>query len=173
MSASDSDLSEQRRYRERSPEKPRVGYLGESYAEWYLGFCPTGDVTTSALAETFAEKARQQANEQRELAEVLDMADERDHTQQALYDHSREAYHKRRAWGVALARLWRFSEGDAVDADALRESLLREGLRRHQRGRHGRDEEHVLVKAAGIVRKKAGLDRMPDERRAAYRSDYR
>ena len=47
-------------------------------------------------------------------------------------------------------------------------------FRRHRQGsRRDRNEEHIFVKAAGIVREKAGLDRMDDAREEAIHEDYR
>lgn len=83
-------------------------------------------------------------------------------------------YDERTAWAHSIELLWKFSDGESVDADALREALVRMSLRRHRQGsRRDRNEEHIFVRAAGIVREKASLDRMTDTRHEAIHEDYR
>jgi hypothetical protein len=149
--------------------------LGKSYAEWYLEFHPTGETSRSELAEVFFEKASEAAREYVEMERV---------SRPDWWNHftrdpeSRHWMHKhmdeRKAWAEAIDLLWQFSDGEDVDADALRESLVRMSLRRHGEGtRRARNEEHIFVKAADIVRERAGLERMSDQRRHAIHGDYR
>jgi len=168
------DVGEQRRYRERSPEKPVLGMLADCYAEWYLDFCPTGDTTRTELAEVFFEKAREAAERYVEMEECSRPAAWNDWTRDPESRHWMEKHlDERRAWAQAIDYLWQYSRGETVDADALREALIRQSFRCHSRGgRRDRNEEHIFVKAAGIVREKAGLDRMPDARSDAARRDY-
>jgi len=176
--ASSEELSvttKQRRFRERSPEKPVLSILPDRYGKYYLEFCPTGDATRSEIAEVFFEKARKAAKSYVEMEEASRPAAWNDFHRDAesrMWMHKHED--ERVAWGRSIDLLWTFSEGEKVDADALRESLIRMSYRRHEAGtRRDRNEEHIFVKAAGIVREKAGLDRMPEPRSQAVRGDYR
>jgi len=175
MSTTTDDHTEQRRYRERNPNDPVLNLLADRYAKWYLEFCPTGDATRSEIAEQFFEHAREAATRYVEM--------ERASRPDVWNDYTRDPgsrmrmnkhYDERTAWANSIDLLWQFSEGDAVDADALREALVRMSIRRHRAGhRRDRNEEHIFVKAAEIVRETAGLDRMPDARNDALYEDYR
>lgn len=167
-------VSKQRGFRERSPDKPVLGMLADRYSEWYLEFCPTGDTTRSELAETFFEKASEAARDYVEMEECSRPDWWNDYTRDPESRHwMHKHFDERQAWAYAIDLLWQFSEGEEVDADALREALIRMSLRRHRQGRRGRNEEHIFVKAAGIVRENAGIDRMTDARREAIHEDYR
>lgn len=166
--------SKQVRIRERNPDRPVLGLLRDRYSERYLEFCPTGDATRSELAEVFFENAREAARNYVEMEEVSRPDWWNDWTRDPesrhwMYKHLDE----RKAWARAIDYLWRFSDGEDVDNDALREALIREALSQHRQGRRGRNEESALVKAAGIVREKAGLERMSDERSEEIYGDYR
>jgi len=177
MSETDQETAEgqQRRFRNRSPEKPVLSILPDRYGKYYLDFCPTGDATRSEIAEEFFEKARKAARDYVDMEEASRPADWNDFHRDAesrMWMHKHED--ERVAWGRSIDLLWTFSEGEDVDADALREALIRMSYRRHEAGtRRDRNEEHIFVKAANIVREKAGLDRMPEGRRQAVRGDYR
>jgi|AntDeeMetagen681_2_1112603.scaffolds.fasta_scaffold02115_4 hypothetical protein len=159
--------------RTRDPEKPVVGLLANRYAEWYMGFQPIGNAARTELAEVFVEKARDAARRYVEMERVSRPACWNDWTRDPESRHwMHKHFDERQAWARSIELLWEFSDGEEVDADALREALVRHSLRFHRQGRRGRNEEHVLVKAAGIVRDTAGLDRMSDARREAIHSDY-
>ena len=176
MSTTDTiDIEKQRQLRKRSPEKPRLNLLADSYAEWYLDFCPTGDATRSEFAGVFFEHAAEAATAYVEIEESSRPAPWNGYTREAgsrrwMYKH----YDHREAWAKTIDLLWQYSDGDAVDADALREALVRMSLRRHNAGsRRDHNEEHIFSKAAHIVRDRAGLSRMHDERYKSVRDDYR
>lgn len=165
----------QHRIRQRNPDKPVVSRSLRRYSEWYLEFHPTGDTTRSELATVFFEKARQAAEDYVDMEQCSRPAPWNDFTRDP---ESRHWMHKhldeRRAWAKAIDLLWGFSDGEDVDADALREALVRMSLRRHSAGTHrDRNEEHVFVQAAKIVREKAQLDQMPEARREAIHEVYR
>lgn len=168
-------VQKQRGFRERNPDSPMLSILADRYSEWYLEFCPTGDTTRSELAEVFFEKASEAARDYVDMEECSRPDWWNDYTRDP---ESRMWMHKhfdeRQAWAKSIDLLWTFSEGEDVDADALREALVRMSLRRHRQGsRRDRNEEHIFVKAADVVREKAGLDRMTDARREAIHEDYR
>lgn len=168
-------VSEQRGFRERSPDKPVLGMLADRYSKWYLEFCPTGDTTRSELAEIFSERAREAAKSYVKMEECSRPDWWNDYTRDA---ESRmwmnKHFDERTAWAKSIELLWNFTEGEDVDADALREALVRMSFRRHRQGRRrDRNEEHVFAKAAEVVREKAGLERMSDARHEAIRRDYR
>jgi hypothetical protein len=176
MSTTDTtDIEKQRRLRKRSPEKPRLNLLADRYAEWYLDFCPTGDTTRSELAAEFFEHAAEAARRYVEIEECSRPAPWNGYTrdpESQMWMHKH--IDRRKAWAKAIDLLWQYSDGDEVDADALREALVRMSLRRHKDGsRRDRNEEHVFSKAAGIVRDRAGLSRMHDDRDKAVEQDYR
>ena len=168
-------LSERRGVRDRKPDNPVVGMLCDRYAEWYMDFRETGEATRSELAAVFFEKAADAAREFVEMEECSRPAPWNDYTRDPRSKHLMDKhYDERRAWAKAIDLLWTFSEDDAVDADALQEALLRMSFRRHASGhRRDRNEEHIFVKAAGIVREKAGIERMTDARSKDVRGDYR
>lgn len=168
-------VSKQRGFRERSPDKPVLGMLADRYSEWYLEFCPTGETTRSELAEVFFEKASVAAERYVEMEECSRPDVWNDYTRDPESKMwMNKHYDERTAWAKSIDLLWQFSEGEDVDADALREALVRMSLRRHRQGsRRDRNEEHIFVKAAGIVRERAGLDRMADAREEAIHEDYR
>lgn len=162
-------------FRDRNPGEPVLSILADRYAKWHLEFCPTGDTTRSELAEVFFENAREAAENYVDMEECSRPAAWNEFTRDS---ESRmwmnKNYDERTAWAKSIDLLWKFSERQEVDADALREALVRMSLRRHRSGsRRDRNEEHIFVKAAGIVREKAGLDRMTDARREAIHEDYR
>lgn len=167
--------TKQEGFRDRNPDQPVVSMLTDRYSKWYLEFCPTGDTTRSELAEVFFENAREAAEDYVDMEECSRPAAWNDFTRDP---ESRMWMHKhfdeRQAWAKSIDLLWTFSEGEDVDADAFREALVRMSLRRHRQGsRRDRNEEHIFVKAADVVREKAGLDRMTDARRQAIHEDYR
>jgi hypothetical protein len=168
-------VQKQRGFRERNPGKPVLSILADRYAKWYLEFCPTGDTTRSELAEVFFENAREAAEDYVDMEECSRPAVWNDYTRDPESRHwMHKHFDERQAWAKSIDLLWTFSDGEDVDADALREALVRMSLRRHRDGnRRDRNEEHIFVKAAGIVREKAGLDRMTDARREAIHEDYR
>ena len=171
----DVDVQKQRGFRERNPEKPVLSLTADRYAKWYLAFCPTGEATRSALAEEFVARARDAAEEYVEM-ERCSRPDwwndfTRDPESRAWM---REHLAHRQAWAVAIDLLWHYSDDEQVDAHAIREALVRQSLRRHREGtRRARHEETAFCTAARIVRETAGLERMPEARRAAIREDYR
>lgn len=168
-----SQTAKQQRYRERKPDRPVLGLLAERYSRHYLEFTPTGDTTRSELAEEFFENARKAAERYVE-AERWSRPDVwNDWTRDPESRHWMETHlDHRRAWAKAIDVLWHFSDGQDVDADALQEALVRYSLRRHREGRRGRNQEHIFVKAAGIVREKAGIERMSEARFEAVQADY-
>lgn len=168
-------VQKQRGFRERSPDKPVLGMLADRYSEWYLEFCPIGDTTRSELAETFFEKAREAARDYVDMEECSRPAPWNDFTRDPESRHwMHKHFDERQAWAKSIDLLWQFSDGEDVDADALREALVRMSVRRHRQGsRRDRNEEHIFVKAAGIVREEADIDRMDESRRKAIHKDYR
>jgi len=168
-------VQKQRGFRERNPGKPVLSILADRYSKWYLEFCPTGDTTRSELAEAFFENAREAAEDYVDMEECSRPAAWNDFTrdpESQMWMHKH--FDERQAWAKSIDLLWTFSDNEDVDADALREALVRMSLRRHRQGsRRDRNEEHVFVKAAVVVREKAGLDRMTDARREAIHEDYR
>lgn len=168
-------VTKQRKVRQRRSDKPLLSLSGRRYSEWYLEFHPTGNTTRSELAETFFEKARDAARDYVDMEACSRPAAWNDFTRDA---ESRmwmnKHYDERKAWAESIDLLWQLSDGENVDADALREALVRMSLRRHRQGsRRDRNEEHIFVKAARIVREKAGLDMMADAREEAIHEDYR
>lgn len=165
----------QRGFRERNPDQPVLSTLVDRYSKWYLDFCPTGETTRSELAEIFFENARDAAERYVEMEECSRPAAWNDFTRDP---DSRRWMHKhmdeRKVWAKNIDLLWEFSDGEDVDADALREAMVRLSLRHHRQGSlRDLNKEHFFVEAAGIVREKAGLDRMPEARRDAIGEDYR
>lgn len=171
----DTNHTEQQRFRKRSPDKPVLGMLAERYSEWYLEFCPTGETTRSELAEVFFSEASEAAERYVEMEECSRPDVWNDFTRDAeskMWMHKH--FDERTAWAKSIDLLWEFSDSDAVDADALREALLRMSFRRHSRGnRRDRNAEHIFVKAASVVREEANLDRITEARQSAIRGDYR
>jgi len=173
--ADHATVRKQRGFRDRNRDKPVLSVLPEKYAEWYLEFCPTGDATRSDLAAAFVEHAREAAERYAETERYSRPVGwetwRRDPKSRAWM---REHKAHRRAWAKAIDLLWEFSEGEQVDADALREALVRESIRRHWQGtRRARHEESAFCKAARLVREMADLDRMAEVRREAVHEDYR
>lgn len=168
-------VSEQRGFRDRNADRPVLGMLADRYSKWYLEFCPTGDTTRSELAEVFFEKASEAAERYVEMEEcsrpgVWNNFARDPESRMWMNEH----YDERTAWAKSIDLLWQFSNDQDVDADALREALIRMSIRRHRQGsRRARNEEHIFVKAAGVVREKADLVRMSDARQEAIREDYR
>lgn len=167
--------SKQRRFRSRREDKPVLSLRADRYAEWYIEFCPTGDATLSEIAEVFFENARDAAESYVEMEACSRPDWWNDWTRDP---ESRMWMHKhldeRRAWAKSIDLLWQFSDGGAVDADAFREALVRMAIREHRHGsRRGRNREHAYLKAASIVREKAGVERMSDARSEAIHGDYR
>jgi hypothetical protein len=158
----------------RRDEKPVLSLLADRYA-MRMEFQPTGDASRDELAEAFVSNARSAAERYVEMEECSRPAAWNDFTRDPESRHwMNKHFDERQAWAKSIDLLWRFSEGEDVDADALREALVRMSLRRHRDGsRRDRNEEHIFVKAAGIVREKAGLDRMAEPRREEIGRDYR
>ena len=175
MAMSDGQVQKQRNLRERNPGKPLLSVTADRYSKWYLEFCPTGNTTRSELAEVFFDHAREAARDYVNMKELGSPVPWEDCTPNPKIRHWRHKHlDERQAWAKSIDLLWTFSEGQDVDADALREALVRMSLRRHQDGTHrARNEEHIFVTAASIVREKAGLDRMADAREEAIHEDYR
>jgi len=152
---------------------PIVGPLCDRYRRHHSHEA-TGDATRSELAEVFFEHAREAAEDYVEM----ERCSRPDWWNDWTRDHEslmwmREHLDERKAWAKAIDLLWRFSDGETVDADALREALIRMSFRRHRAGtRRDRNEEHIFVKAAGIVRDRAELDRMSDARHDEIFEDY-
>jgi hypothetical protein len=164
----------QRRFRERSPEKPVLALTADRYSEWYLEFCPTGEATRSEIAEVFFKKASVAAERYVEMEQSSrpDVWNEYTRDPQSRMWMNKH-YDERTAWAKSIDLLWQFSDGQDVDADALREALVRMSLRRHRDGNHrDRNEEHVFVKAGRIVREKADLGRMTEQREKTIHEDY-
>lgn len=175
QTASHGSRSEQQRLRNRNEDKPLLSITADRYAEWYLEFHPTGGARRSDLAGVFFENASEAAREYVDMEECSRPDWWNDFTRDPESRRWMNKHHdERRAWAKSIDLLWQFSDGDDVDADALREALVRVSLRRHRNGtRRDRNEEHIFVKAARIVREQAGLERMAESRRKAIHADYR
>jgi hypothetical protein len=166
--------SKQQGFRERNPDKPVLGILGDRYSEWYLEFCPTGEATRSEFAEVFFENASEAAERYVEMEECSrpDWWNEYTRDPESKMWMNKH-YDERTTWAKSIDLLWQFSDGEDVDADALREALIRMSFRRHRQGsRRDRNEEHIFVKAAKIVREKADLERMTEQRETSIHEDY-
>jgi len=158
----------EQRYRDRQPEVPVVSLVADNYALHR-------EATRTALAKKFAEHAAEAARRYVEMEECSRPAAWNDFTRDSESRYWMNKHmDERKAWAKALDLLRTFSDGQDVDADALREALVRMSLRRHKAGsRRDRNEEHIFVKAAEIVRETAGIDRMNEPRRKEVRGDYR
>lgn len=163
------------------PTEPRCSITADKHGV-REPFRETGDATRSELAEAFVEKTREFA------------ARVEDEHQSPLWEcrwefpeverRAREYTCRREAWAKALDLLWAFSDGETVDADALREALVRQSLRRYHSAedarksgkaywRHISAEETEFCRAASLVEELAGLEDMTDDRRDTIYEEYR
>lgn len=160
----------------------RVGLLIDGYQR-RASFEATEDVTRTKFAVEFVSKCRTFADrviEERDLG-----APEYWNDYQRPWASKRrlsEYRAQREAWGEALDLLFVFSQGEFVDADALREALTRKSLRAYEQSRdakrHSRHwfaasaRESAFSKASSMVYGRSPIDAYSERELDLLRNEY-
>lgn len=160
----------------------RVGLLIDGF-QTRESFRRTDGVTRSELAEQFVEQSADYARRYAEIEEASRPAYWNDYQRDwESQRHMAEDRGQREAWAEAIDLLWTFSDGEDVDADALREALTRKSMRSYERAREERrhskywfvlnSRESAFSRASTLVREEAGLETYSEKELDTIREQY-
>lgn len=166
--------------RGRSPGRVSLNIDGLQMRE---SFQPADGVTRSQLAEQFVEKSTHHAETYADIEEASRPAYWNDYQRDGESERiMAESRGKREAWAEAIDLLWTFSDGETVDADALREALTRKSLRSYEQARETRRHSHywfivnaretAFSRASTIVREAADLNQYSESDLTTIRKEY-
>lgn len=160
----------------------RVGRLIDGF-QTRESFQQNDGVTRSELAEEFVEQSADYARRYAEIEEASRPAYWNDYQRDwESQRHMAENRGQREAWAEAIDLLWTFSDGEDMDADALREALTRKSMRSYERAREERRHskywfvlnarESAFSRASTLVREAAGLESYSETELDMIRKQY-